>query len=154
MLRGKAKLAKHGCFPEEGTSFEYDCPQWRWYTDGTLEGRWEIDDACTAVDLVSRGSLFEALGVRHPADTREQAGLLTGVFSKYDAVGNAAAVALIRTLASSNARNKIRVLGLQMQGVTTVGFLEIAQLLAEPCAFQQLRFIDINYNDFSHGRVI
>ena len=154
MLRGKAKFAKHGCFPEEGTSFEYDCPQWRWYTDGTLEGRWEIDDACTAVDLVSRGSLFEALGVRHPADTREQAGLLTGVFSKYDAVGNAAAVALIRTLASSNARNKIRVLGLQMQGVTTVGFLEIAQLLAEPCAFQQLRFIDINYNDFSHGRVI
>jgi hypothetical protein len=43
-------------------------------------------------------------------------------------------------------------LGIQMQGVTSAGFLEIAQLLAEPTtAFQQLRFIDMDYNDFSHG---
>ena len=108
---------------------------WRWITDGTLEGRWEIDEACTEITLPSHGmpggNLVERLGARHPADRREELGLVdtynrsTG--SKYDELGNDAVVALLRTLVSSSACNHICTLSLAMMGLTTSGFVEIAE---------------------------
>ena len=128
---------------------------WQWHTDGTLSGRWEIDDDCTAISLPSHGSLVECIGARHPADDRELDGLVDAdginspLLTKYDEVGNDAVVALVRTLANSPvACNAVHSLSLDMQGITTSGFVEIAQLLADPTKFQSLASIDLDYNDF------
>lgn len=153
MLQGVDRRRRHGSFPEEADQFQCDCPMWRWFTDGTLAGRWEIDDECTAIELPSMGSLAGRLGARNPADAREELGLVgddgtCSVGSKYDEIGNEAVVALVRSLATSPACNRIRLLHLSMMGITTSGFIEIARCLALPASFKNLGFLDLDYNDY------